>query len=179
MRPQTGTTTDHHPDHPPKTPPPPKRPISPPRPDTGGGSSGPGTLTATGRRGVAMRNRRGVNWPMDSAPWTVSKARRRVLVQLAEWGHRLSDPAVEATSAVVQLLVTAALADQSRRISVHLSDQDGQACILALSHQPGLAAGLLPGGDQVLAELGVLPVVSSCGTDTAADGRRYWAVINL
>ncbi|MFD5899124.1 hypothetical protein [Streptomyces sp. NPDC060366] len=173
------TTADHHPDYPPKTPPPPKKPISPPRPDTGGGSSGPGTVAATGRRGVAMRNRRGVNWPMDNAPWTTAKARRRVLVQLAEWGHRLSDPAVEVTSRVVQLVVTAALADESKRISVHLTDQDEQACILALSHGTDLTAGYAPGGDRVLTELGTLPVVSSCGTDIAPDGRRIWAVVNL
>lgn len=178
MRPQTADA-DHHPDYPPKTPPPPKRPISPPRPETGAPSTGPGTLAATGRRGVAMRNRRGVNWPMDNAPWTVGKARRRVLVQLAEWGHQLPDPAVEATSRVVQLVVTAALSDGSKRISVHLTDQDGQACILALSHQQGLTAGHAPDGNRVLTELGAVSVVSSCGTDVAADGRRIWAVISL
>ncbi|WP_093803985.1 hypothetical protein [Streptomyces sp. Wb2n-11] len=173
MEPRTDTAAEHTPSYPPKTPPPPKRPLSPPRPTTQAPPTTP--LATTARRGVAMRNRRGVNWPMEAAPWTIAKARRRVLVQLQEWGHRPD----EAVAAVITKLVGGVLEDGSRRISVHLSDQDGQACILALSHQPALTAGQPPAGDDVLAAVGAIPIVSSCGTDTAPDGRRLWAVIDL
>ena len=174
MAPRTDTEADHTPSYPPKTPPPPKRPISPPRPTT---QPQPGTpLVATARRGVAMKNRRGVNWPMEAAPWTVAKARRRVLVQLKEWGYRPDDQAV---ATVIAQLVGGVLEDGSRRISVHLSDQDRQACILALSHQQGLTVGQPRTGDDVLTAVSAIPIVSSCGTDTAPDGRRLWAVIDL
>ncbi len=57
---------------------------------------------------------------------------------------------------------------------MHLADQSGQALIVALSHRPGLAA----------ADTAVLPALTrlgavSCGTDTADDGRRLWAVLDL
>ncbi|MFF6904477.1 hypothetical protein ACFY9Q_00875 [Streptomyces sp. NPDC012389] len=59
-------------------------------------------------------------------------------------------------------------------MSVHLADQGGQALIVALSHQSAHTVantGLLP----ELARLGAV----SCGTDTAEDGRRVWAVFAL
>ncbi|MFI9019699.1 hypothetical protein ACIGZI_37405 [Streptomyces griseus] len=46
--------------------------------------------------------------------------------------------------------------------------------IVVLSHRPGLAAA----GTAVLSELTGLGAVS-CGTDTAEDGRRVWAVLDL
>ncbi|MET9055244.1 hypothetical protein ABZW50_29265 [Streptomyces bacillaris] len=67
-----------------------------------------------------------------------------------------------------------AVADGGRRVSVHLADQNRQALIVALSHRPGLPvtdSGVLP----ELAGLGAV----SCGTDTAHDGRRVWAVLDL
>ncbi|MGW7055080.1 hypothetical protein [Streptomyces sp. NPDC054887] len=175
MAPRTHTdAADRTPDHPPKTPPPPKQPISSPRPEHQAPPGAP--LATTARRGVAMRNRRGVNWAMEAAPWTVATARRRVLDQLERWGHR---PDRGDVATVIAKLVGGGLEDGSRRISVHLSDQDGQACIVALSHQPALAAGQQCAGDDVLTALSAIPVVSSCGTDTAPDGRRLWAVIDL
>ncbi|OKI89077.1 hypothetical protein AMK10_30530 [Streptomyces sp. CB02058] len=66
-----------------------------------------------------------------------------------------------------------AVADGGRRVSVHLADQDRQALIVALSHQPGPAAT-----DAVLPELTALGAVA-CGTDTADDGRRLWAILPL
>ncbi|KQX26958.1 hypothetical protein ASD97_38065 [Streptomyces sp. Root63] len=68
----------------------------------------------------------------------------------------------------------AAVADGGRRVSLHLADQNRQALIVALSHRPGLAVA----GTAVLAELTSLGAVS-CGTDTAEDGRRMWAVLDL
>jgi hypothetical protein len=168
---------DRRPDYPPKTPPPPKRPVEPPRPEPQGFR--PAALVSTVRRGVTLRNRRGVNWPLEAAPWSASKASRRVLEQLREWGYRPSDTATESVAAVVTLLVTGALGDGSRRISVHLSDQGRQVCVLVLSHQVGLPVGHVPDGDDVLKQVTEHKVVSGCGSDLAPDGRRLWAVVDL
>ncbi|MEU6016888.1 hypothetical protein ABZ826_23420 [Streptomyces sp. NPDC047515] len=168
------------PSYPPKTPPPPKKPVSPPRPNTTDGrSTGPRPLVRTARRGVGMRNRRGVNWTLESAPWAAGIAKRKVAAQLGEWGYRAAPAVAEAVAAVTGLLVTAAVADTGRRISVHLSDQDRQACILALSHQADLTPGHAPDGDDVLHQITAQAGVTGCGTDTGPDGRRIWAVVNL
>ncbi|OEJ23467.1 hypothetical protein AR457_02040 [Streptomyces agglomeratus] len=174
MAPRTNIDGDHKPDYPPKTPPPPKRPISPPRPEHQAPPGAP--LMTTAQRGVALKNRRAANWVHENAPWSPAKAGRQVVTQLHAWGHRPDEPALEA---VVGELVGAVLHDGGRRISVHLSDQDGQACVLVLSHQPNLTAGHAPDGDDVLAELSAHSIVSSCGTDTGEDGRRLWAVLDL
>ncbi|MFB6952248.1 hypothetical protein ACFCXP_21690 [Streptomyces niveus] len=60
-----------------------------------------------------------------------------------------------------------ALNGGGRRVSLHLADQDRQALILVLSHRAGLA----------VTDQRVLPAVAalgatSCGADTAQDGRR-------
>ncbi|MFE7043544.1 hypothetical protein ACFU9X_30150 [Streptomyces atratus] len=165
------------PSYPPKTPPPPKKPVSPPRPDTVDGRvAGPGPAVRTARRGVGMRNRRGVNWSLESVPWAASIAKRKVAAQLGQWGYRPDQTVIDT---VVGLLVTAAVADSGRRLSVHVSDQDWQACILALSHQAGLAPGHAPDGDDVLHQITAVPGVTGCGTDTGPDGRRIWAVVSL
>ncbi|MGW2845384.1 hypothetical protein [Streptomyces sp. NPDC001274] len=126
-----------------------------------------------------MRNRRGVNWSLESAPWAEGIAKRKVAAQLAEWGYQTAPAVAEALAAVTGLVVAAAVADGGRRISVHLSDQDQQACILALSHQAGLAPGHAPDGDDVLHQITAQAGVTGCGTDTGPDGRRIWAVITL
>ncbi len=154
---------DHTPDYPPKTPPPPKRPISPPRPEA--------CIAGTARARMQVRNRRTAAWSLEAAPWSAGKASAHVLDRLHEWGYREVDAAA---AALTKLLVRIAVADGGRRVSVHLADQNRQALIVALSHQPGLA----------VAETGVLPELTSlgavsCGTDTADDGRRVWAVLNL
>jgi hypothetical protein len=71
-------------------------------------------------------------------------------------------------------LVTAVLADGGRRVSVHLSEQHGQVLVLALSHQ---AAVEDEGGELLTAvhDLGA----ASCGTETTAEGRHVWALLDL
>ncbi|SCE57954.1 hypothetical protein GA0115261_108663 [Streptomyces sp. OspMP-M43] len=154
---------EHTPEYPPKTPPPPKRPVSPQRPETG--------LAGTARARMQVRNRRSANWSLEAAAWSPRKASGFVLGRLHEWGYREAD---ETVAALTELLVLTAVADGGRRVSVHLADQKRQALIVALSHQPGLAAA----DTRVLPELTRLGAVS-CGTDTADDGRRVWAVLDL
>ncbi|MFJ4963402.1 hypothetical protein ACIP6P_13295 [Streptomyces sp. NPDC088729] len=156
-------SVEHTPDHPPKTPPPPKRPISPPRPDT--------RPAGAARPRMHVRNRRSANWALEAAPWSAGRAARRVLGRLHEWGYGEID---QVAAGVTELLVRTAVADGGRRVSVHLADQSRQALIVALSHCPGPAAA----HDAVLRELTRLGAVS-CGTDTADDGRRVWALLDL
>ena len=156
----TAPATDHTPDYPPRTPPPPKRPVSPPRPDTAGLNEdvAQGRVPArSGRRGVGMANRRGANWVLESAPWAAGKARTAVVSQLQKWGYRPAAGTVSAVEAVVTLLVDAATTDPGTRITVHLSDQDGQACILTLSHSTNLTPGHEDGGEDVLHRITVHP----------------------
>lgn len=169
------------PSYPPKTPPPPKKPPNPPRPNP----QDPPRKTAaapvmpTARRGVGMRNRRGRNWVLESAPWAAGKARAAVVEQLGKWGYRPATAVLDAVEAVTTLLVQAAVADGGSTVSVHLSDQDGQACILALSHHVGLTTSLDDTGGDVLHRITAHPPVTGCGTDAGPDGRRIWAVIDL
>ncbi|MFE2021522.1 hypothetical protein ACFW9O_26125 [Streptomyces sp. NPDC059499] len=178
----TTPATDHTPDYPPRTPPPPKRPLSPPRPDTASEHEdvAEGWMPErSGRRGVGMVNRRGANWVLESAPWAAGKARTAIVGQLQKWGYRPAAGTVTALEAVVTLLVDAATTDPGTRITVHLSDQEGQACILTLSHSTSLTSGHEDGGDDVLHRITAHPSVSGCGTDTGPDGRRTWAVLGL
>lgn len=158
---------DHIPDYPPKTPPPPKKPVQPPRPPI----PPAGTLVSTRRRGVTMTNRQGAAWPLESQSWSAPKAGRHVVTQLRDWGYGADH---KTAGDVTALLVEAAVEDGGSRVSVHLADQNRQALILVLSHQPGQA----PADESILPRIAALGV-ASCGTDTAADGRRRWAVIDL
>ena len=180
-------TTEHTPDYPPKTPPPPKRPLSPPRPETllpdalaHGTPTGPGrSLSRSGRRGVTMANRRGANWVLEAAPWTAGKARRLVLGQLTKWEYRPAPGTVTAVEAVVTLLVESAAADPGTRITVHVSDQGRQVCILTLSHAAAPDPAAAGDDEGVLHRVTAHHTVTSCGTDTGPDGRRTWAVLDL
>ncbi len=155
--------SDHAPDHPPKTPPPPKRPISPPRPETGPvGTAGPRML---------VHHRRSVNWLLESSSWAPKLASDHVVLQLHEWGHRERD---RRATDLTELLVRMAAADGGRQVSVQLADQGQQALIVALSHRP--MRPVVDGG--ALLELAGLGA-ASCGMDTAEDGRRVWAVLDL
>ncbi|MBD0746738.1 hypothetical protein [Streptomyces sp. CBMA152] len=159
---------EHRPDFPPKTPSPPKKPPSPFPPE-------PGTAPAPvlgARARVRLANRRCVNWPMESAPWTATTAQRRVVEQLQAWGYRPDEAAVRR---VVAALIAPAVADEGRRISVHLADEHDRACILVLSHQHlGDAPTQLS-----LAVVADCALVSACGSDQALDGTRLWAVIDV
>ncbi|TFI22914.1 hypothetical protein E4P36_28105 [Streptomyces sp. 4R-3d] len=67
-----------------------------------------------------------------------------------------------------------AMNDWGRRVSLHLANQDRQVLIVVLSRWAGLA----------VTDQRVLPAVAalgatSCGADTAQDGRRLWAVLDL
>jgi hypothetical protein len=98
------------------------------------------------------------------------KAADKVADRLRAWGF--TPP--EHLPAIVKSLVTAVLADGGRRVSVHLSEQHGQVLVLALSHQ---AAVEDEGGELLTAvhDLGA----ASCGTETTAEGRHVWALLDL
>ncbi|MFD9565806.1 hypothetical protein [Streptomyces sp. NPDC059994] len=160
---------EHRPDYPPKTPTPPKKPPSPFPPDTG---AAPKPLLQDARARVTLANRRCVNWPMESAPWTANAAQRRIVDQLRAWGYC---PDATAVKHVVTALMAPAVADAGQRISVHLADEQGQACILVLSHQHTSDTPTEP----TLATVADCPSVAACGTDRAPDGTRLWAVIDL
>lgn len=163
----------HRPDYPPKTPPPPKKPVEPPRPE---GNATPGPVLVRPRLAARIANRRAANWTLENAPWSPAKAGRHVTEKLAEWGYQLDSGREASITAVTVLLARAALTDGGRRISLHLADQDRQALILLLSHQPGHA----PVGEDLLRSVTALGVVS-CGTDTDQEdgGRRRWALADL
>ncbi|MFF3981274.1 hypothetical protein [Streptomyces sp. NPDC001828] len=59
-------------------------------------------------------------------------------------------------------------------MSLHLADQDQQVLVMVLSHTPGRDVT----SDALLRDVADLGA-SSCGADTATDGRRLWAVIDL
>ncbi|MEU5660115.1 hypothetical protein ABZ802_31530 [Streptomyces sp. NPDC047737] len=132
-----------------------------------------------------MANRRGANWVLESAPWAAGKARVAVVGQLGKWGYRPAPEVVAAVEAVVTLLVEQAVGDGGARVTVHVSDQGRQVCVLALSHQtaptaPATTGGPAAGGDEdVLHRITAHQAVTGCGTDTGPDGRRTWAVLDL
>ncbi|MEU2955642.1 hypothetical protein [Streptomyces xanthochromogenes] len=162
------TDQTHRPDYPPKTPPPPKRPVEPPRPEANT------AVAARPRMRAVISNRRAANWTLDNAPWTPAKAGRHILGQLDAWHYQPTAALAACLTQITELLARTALADGGRRVSLHLADQDRQALIMVLSHTAGTditSDELLRG----IADLGA----SSCGADTATDGRRLWAVIDL
>ncbi|MFB6878644.1 hypothetical protein [Streptomyces sp. NPDC056323] len=123
----------------------------------------------TARRGVGMVNRRGANWSLESAPWAAGKARAAVMGQLGKWKYRLAPDTATAVEAVTTLLVEAAVADGGTKVSVRLSDQDGQACIPALSHHTTLTTELDDAGGDVLHQITAHQPVTGCGTDTGEE----------
>jgi hypothetical protein len=117
-----------------------------------------------------MANRQGATWSLEAQPWAGRKAVGNVTERLAKWGLR----GPKTLDDIVLLLVATVVDDGGRHISVHLAEQDHQALILALSHQPE-PANL---GDAVLPRLHELGAVS-CGTEITPDGRQVWAVLDL
>ncbi|MFE9369412.1 hypothetical protein ACFYM2_06490 [Streptomyces sp. NPDC006711] len=162
------TDQTHRPDYPPKTPPPPKRPVEPPRPEADT------TVATRPRMRAAIGNRRAANWALENAPWTPAKAGRHVLGQLDAWRYRPVPALADRLTQVTELLTRTALADGGRRVSLHLADQDQQALVMVLSHAPGADVT----SEELLRDVAELGA-SSCGADTATDGRRLWAVIDL
>ncbi|MEV7282402.1 hypothetical protein [Streptomyces sp. NPDC093111] len=159
------------PDYPPKTPPPPKKPVELPRPDPKDPQN-----PRPDRRAAVMRNRRGVNWPFESAPWVAGRASSRVLDQLTAWRFRLDDSQRAQVDQVVRTLVAAAVQDGGKRISVHLADKAGAAAAIAVySHDatPGP-----PSAPLALADLRAAGV-SDCGAETDLEGRYHWAVYEV
>ncbi|MFJ5951454.1 hypothetical protein [Streptomyces noursei] len=119
---------------------------------------------------MAVRNRQVCNFTIVSDRWAANKVAARVVEALRGWGYQTHE---EAVKEVARLLVEAAVADEGRRISVHVADQDAMALVVVLSHRPGLAPD-----DDVLARIAGIAVTSSCGTDAAPDGRRVWALMD-
>jgi hypothetical protein len=117
-----------------------------------------------------MKNRQGASWTMETGAWIPKKAAAHITGRLADWGLQ----APKSIDDVVHLLVTTVIADGGRRISVHLSEQDGRIIVLALSHQD--PATPLP--DEVLAALRGMGA-ASCGTETTGEGRQVWALLDL
>ncbi|MGC0334889.1 hypothetical protein RKD23_007966 [Streptomyces sp. SAI-170] len=156
------------PDYPPKTPPPPKRPPSPPVPDR----HEPAELVRVpaGRGRTLMKNRQGAAWSLEAQPWAGKQAVRHVAERLTAWG--LAQPS--SLEQVVRHLISAVVADGGRHISLHLAEQNHQALIIALSHQPDPAVL----HESVLADLSGLGV-ASCGTEVTPEGRQIWAVLDL
>ncbi|MEW1700745.1 hypothetical protein [Streptomyces sp. NPDC091278] len=178
----------HRPDYPPRTPPPQHRPVvperpsppstpvpdnpsRPPKPPTkslippGTGFSRP--ITAPARMGV--RNRRAVNWALPADRWAAKKAVDRVTATVRGWGYAL--PADATVDTAVRLLVGAVVADDGKRVSVHLADQAGMVLVVVLSH-----TAAEPGG-QLLTELAAVPGMASCGTEESPEGRRVFALL--
>jgi hypothetical protein len=117
-----------------------------------------------------MKNRPGTSWTLENAPWVPKKAADQVADRLTTWGFTPPEQLPD----IVKSLVKAVLADGGRRVSVHLSEQHGQVLVLALSHQ---AAGEDKDHELLTAvhDLGA----ASCGTETTAEGRRVWALLDL
>ncbi len=166
------------PTYPPRTPPPQKKPVEAPRPQP---STKPVTSTLplpgprqarleTRRPRMAIRDRRAANWALTAYPWTGTQAVTKVLETVRAWGY--AHPTDDVLERTVRILVGAATADDGRRISVHLADQDGMLLVVVLSHTGGEP-------DQtILSDLAAVPGTASCGTDASEDGRRVWAVLS-
>jgi len=157
------------PDYPPKTPPPPKKPPSPPPPQTRLHAGVPVRLDAVRGRRV-MANRQGATWSLEAQPWAGKKAAGQVADRLTRWGH----PHPAHLDDVVQFLIATVVDDGGRHVSLHLAEQDRQALILALSHQPATGPLATP----VLTRLQELGAVS-CGTEVTVEGRQVWALLDL
>ncbi|MFB7398388.1 hypothetical protein [Streptomyces sp. NPDC056191] len=166
------------PSYPPRTPPPQRKPVEAPRPKPSTTPvtaslplPGPGQARLETRRPrMTIRARRAANWALTGYPWVAGQAVGKVTEAVRGWGY--AHPADDALDKAVRLLVGAAAADDGRRISVHLADQDDMLLIAVLSH-----TGAEP-DETILPALAAVPGTSSCGTDASDDGRRVWAVLS-
>ncbi|MFD4319005.1 hypothetical protein [Streptomyces sp. NPDC058548] len=166
------------PTYPPRTPPPQRKPVEAPRPQpstkpvtTSLPLPGPGQARLQTRRPrMTIKDRRAANWALTGYPWVAGQAVGKVTETVRAWGY--AHPEDDALDKSVRLLVGAAAADDGRRISVHLADQDDMLLIAVLSH-----IGSEP-DETILSALAAVPGTSSCGTDASDDGRRVWAVLS-
>ncbi|MFG2616844.1 hypothetical protein ACGFXC_04415 [Streptomyces sp. NPDC048507] len=158
------------PTHPPRTPPPPKRPVEAPRPQPGKGAAvdlrKPPRLVVRDRRTAAL------TFPADR--WAAAKAARQAVATVRAWRLPVADDGDLATA--VRLFVDSAAGGGGKRVSVHLGDRDGQVLALVLGHRTAPASAGCPDG--VLGDVAAMGTVTGCGTDSAGDGRRLWAVID-
>ncbi|MFD9560189.1 hypothetical protein [Streptomyces sp. NPDC059990] len=157
------------PSFPPRTPPPQKRPTEAPRPRPT--TNAHGVVGVRQRPRMEIRNRQTAGLTFRADRWAAQKAAAQVVARVRAWGYGSFDE--PDLAAAVSLLVGAAVTDGGKRVSLHLADQDQRILVVALSHRPGLAPE-----DDVLAELAAVRTVESCGTDTAPDGRRVWALLD-
>ncbi|MGW3387346.1 hypothetical protein [Streptomyces cinereoruber] len=165
------------PSYPPRTPPQ-RKPVELPRPEPKTKPAStmlplPGPSQArgeTGRPRMMVRNRRVSNWVLAADPWAVGKAVRCVIQTVRGWEY--SHPRDECLEETVRLLVGTAVEDAGKRVSVHLSDQDGMILVVVLSH-----AGAAPDQSVLTALAGISPTVS-CGVDSSDEGRRIWALLS-
>lgn len=156
------------PSYPPRTPPPQKKPVEAPRPQP---ATKPKGQLAARRPRMQIRNRQTAALTLRADQWAPAKAAAQALTTVRAWGYPELD--TDDLEAAVKLLVGAAVNDGGKRVSVHLADQDHKVLVLALSHMPD------PGpDDDILGALAALRTVDSCGTDTAEDGRRVWALLD-
>ncbi|ATZ29175.1 hypothetical protein SLAV_37050 [Streptomyces lavendulae subsp. lavendulae] len=156
------------PSHPPRTPPPQKKPVEPPRPQPATKSAD--EMPVRSQLRMVVRNRRTAAHPFRADEWAPAKAVRQVLGTVRGWGYPDLDE--DDLERVVRVLVTAAVEDGGKRLSVHLGDQDHKVLVAVLSHTTGAP-------DQaVLGTVATLATVDSVGTDTGEDGRRMWAVLD-
>ncbi|MFJ6501207.1 hypothetical protein [Streptomyces virginiae] len=128
-------------------------------------------LPGLSRPRMQIRNRQTAALTFRADEWAPAKAAAQALVVVRGWSCAGVDE--QDMEAAVRLLVTAAVRDGGRRVSVHLADQAEKILVVALSHQPGAA----PEG-AVFAALTALATVDSCGDDLADDGRRLWALLD-
>ncbi|MCX5205745.1 hypothetical protein OG897_30370 [Streptomyces sp. NBC_00237] len=92
---------------------------------------------------------------------------------LNAWGYHRFD--AEAANAVVELLVTAAVEDGGDHLSVHLADHQDHALVLVLSSGPHAERP----DDGSLLHAVATQGAADCGTESAQDGRRRWALLDL
>ncbi|MFD3698921.1 hypothetical protein ACFWUZ_22730 [Streptomyces sp. NPDC058646] len=157
------------PSHPPKSPPPQKKPVEAPRPQP---ATKPKGMVGQGRMRMAVRNRRTAALTHRSDPWAARKTTAKALSVVRGWGYPRLDAAD--LEKVVHRLVSTAVADGGRRVSIHLADQDQRILVMVLSHHAADGSGV----EAVLGELAAVRSVVGCGADTGEDGRRLWALLD-
>ncbi|MFK0202599.1 hypothetical protein [Streptomyces lavendulae] len=156
--------------------PPSRTPESPHQPEKPVGASrpqpvaGPDTEVEVRRPRMIVRNRRTAAFTYRADAWAAAKAARRTADALRGWGYPALDE--DDLRAAVHQLVTAAVANGGKRVSVHLGDQDQKVLVAVLSHTSG------PSDETVLSDMMALGTIDSVGADIGEDGHRLWVVLD-